>query len=191
MALPIFPIPMPGGAQRTFDFGENITLYDSGERQADTPYSRPLYRWNLPISVMNEIKQSSLETFMLGRKGMTKPFLVKDGYDFAVNSNVAVRSGITNAATLYIFDTNSFMTRPDTTTVGSMFSSLSGYVRLGVEYALDQDSGILTVNTKAATDVWGVRSMQYYRKAAFSTQYIETSPIWNIFAVNLQIGELP
>jgi hypothetical protein len=108
-----------------------------------------------------------------------------------VNSVMGVRSGITNAATSFLFDTNSYMVRADTTTVGSMFSTLSGYIRNGFEYSYDQDTGLLTVNTKDITDVWGVRSMQYYKKVKFISDFKETSPLWNVFNATVQVKEMP
>ena len=192
MSLPIFPFsPLPANLSRTPDWGENVARYDSGEQQGDTPYLRPLYQWSVPIKLMTEIKQSSLWAFVNDRRGQVKPFLIKDAYDYQVNSVLGVRSGIISAATLFLYDTNSFFVRADTTTVGSLFSTLSGYVRNGVEYSYDQDSGLLTVNTKAATDVWGVRSMTYFRKAKFNAPYNETSQLWNIFSSTLTIVELP
>lgn len=192
MTLPIMPYsPLPANIQRTWNWGENVVTYDSGEQQADSPFQKPLLQWQAPVKLMTEIKQSSLQAFQNATKGMTRPFLMKDPYEYAVNSVLAVRSGITNAATLYFFDTNSYSIRPDTVYCGSLFSALSGYVRNGIEYSVDQDTGIVTVNTKATADVWGVRSLQYYRKCKFSSQYNETSVLWNIFSTTMQIVELP
>jgi hypothetical protein len=192
MSLPIFPLsPLPGGLQRTKNWGENTTRYDSGEQQSDTAYVRPLYDWVVPLKLLTEIRQSSVWFFIDTVKGTTSPFLLKDAYDYQVSSVLGVRSGITNAATLWLADVRSFKVRADTTTISSLFSALSGYVRLGIEYSYEQDTGIITVNTKATTDVWGVRSMEYYRKAKFSSPYQETSPIWNTFNGQLNIVELP
>lgn len=192
MSLPIMPFsPLPANLERFKNWNENVALYDSGEQQADTPYVRPLYQWSVPIKLMTEIKQGSLWQFWDLVRGATLPWLMKDAYDFRVSSVLAVRSGITNAATLFLYDTNSYFVRADTLTVGSLFSTLSGYVRNGVEYSYAQDTGLLTVNTKAVTDVWGVRSMEYYRKVKFSAPYKETSQLWNIFNTTLSIVELP
>jgi hypothetical protein len=192
MALPLFPVsPLPADLGRTWDWGESSAKYDTGARQASTAYTKPLYSYQVPIPVMNEFKESSLYQFVDGRRGMTDPFFVKDPYVYGVNSVLAVRSGITNAATLYVYDTRSFTIHPDTTTIGSLFSSLSGYVRLGVEYAIDQDSGILTVNTKAVTDVWGARSFEYFRKMYLDAPYSETAKLWNLFGTTLTLKEMP
>lgn len=192
MALLTFPYsPLPANLSRIKDWGENTTRYDSGEQQSDTPYVKPLYQWTVPIKLYTEVHQALLSRFWDQVRATTDPFLIKDAYDLQVNSVLGVRSGITNAATLFLYDTNSYMVRCDTTTIGSLFSTLSGYVALGTQYGYDQDSGLLTVNTKATADVWGVRSMQYYRKAKFSTPMNETSQLWNIFATQLTIVELP
>lgn len=192
MTLPLFVFsPLPAALSRTPRWNESVMRYDSGERQGQSPYQRPLYDWEVPVKLMTETKQSSLWAFVNGRKGMTTPFLMKDPYDCRVASVLAVRSGITNAATLHFYDLNSYSVRPDTLYIGSMTSALSVYVRLGFEYAIDQDTGILTVNTKATNDVWGVRSLEYVRKVAFKSSYKETSPLWNVFTTQFQIEELP
>lgn len=193
MSLLIFPLtPLPTEIERYKDWNESVERYDSGERQAASPYLKPLYHYTVNIKLMTEVKQSSLWYFIDSVKGMTSPFLMKDPYDLYVNSVMGVRSGITNAATLFLYDTRSYMVRADTVTVGSLFSVLSGYVRNGVEYSYDQDSGVLTVNTKAITDIWGVRSMQYWKKVAFENQYKEVSKLWNLFSVSgMQLSELP
>jgi hypothetical protein len=192
MTLPIMPYsPLPANIQRTWNWGENTVIYDTGEQQADSPFLKPLLQWMVDARLFTEIRQSSLEAFQNATKGMTRPFLMKDPYEFYVGSVIVANSGVTNAATLTVFDTRSYSIRPDTLYCGSLFSSLSGYVRLGTEYSIDQDTGILTVNTKAAADVWRATSLQYYRKAKFSSPYQETSVLWNIFAAQLQIVELP
>lgn len=192
MALPIMPFsPLPANLERFKNWGESNNVYDSGEQQGSSPYLRPLYQWSVPIKLMTELKQGSLWQHWDNVKGTTAPFLMKDAYDYKVNSVLGVRSGIISAATLNLYDTNSYFVRADTVFVGSLFSTLSGYVRLGVEYNYSQDRGILTVNTKAVTDVWGVRSMEYYRKVKFSAGYRETSQLWNIFNTQLSIVELP
>ena len=123
-------------------------------------------------------------------KGGTYPFLMKDPYEFAVSSVLAANSGVVQPTTLQLYDTRSFFVRADTTTVGSLFSSLSGYVRLGQQYNYDQDTGVFTVNTKAINDVWGVRSMEYYRKCKFDGDYSDSAVIWNIWNAQIKIKEI-
>lgn len=192
MSYQIFPAsPLPADLGREKSWGDNQILYDSGVMQGDSPYIKPLYRWTVPFKNYTEIKQSSLWAFWDKVQGRTFPWLMKDPYDYFVNSVMGVRSGITNAATLQVFDTNSYSVRPDTLYIGSLFSTLSGYVRLGIEYGIEQDTGILTVNTKAVTDVWGVRSLFYFKKCTFRAPYQEKSPLWNIFNTDFTIWELP
>ncbi len=192
MSLPLFPIdPLPADLDRKINWGENVVVYDSGEQQASTAFMKPLLIWSIPIKLMTEVKQSSLWSFANDRRGTVRPFLMKDPYEYRVNSVMGVRSGITNAATLFLYDVNSFSVHADTTTIGSLFSSLSGFVKLGTHYNFDQDTGILTVNTKDVTDVWGVRSMQYFRKCKFASQYGDNAKLWNIWTTNLSVVELP
>lgn len=192
--LPIFPYsPMPGGMTRQPFWNENSQVYDSGVQQGFTNYVKPLYRYTIPISFYNEVKQSSVWPFFVNAtKGMVKPFLIKDPYDQFAQPVTIARSGITNAATLQICDVNSYSIRVDTTYIGSLSSTLSGYVRLGVEYNYSIDQGILTVNTKAPADVWtNGQTMSYYRKVKLTSPFIETATIWNVFGTTLTFGELP
>jgi hypothetical protein len=192
MSYLTFPFtPLPADLTRTFDWGENETRYDSGEYQTDTNYVKPLMQYDVNVKLMLDTKQAALKTFVNSVKGRTQPFLMKDPYDYQINSTLAAQSGVTNAATLFLYDTNGFMVRADTTTIGSLFSALSGYVRLGTQFSYEQDTGILTVNTKATADVWGVRSATYYRKCKFVAPYAETSALWNIFSTTMKIAELP
>jgi hypothetical protein len=187
-----FPFsPLPAGTERFKNWGESDIAYDSGDRQGLSPWIKPLYDYVMPLNNYNEIKQSSLWAFVDLVKQTTSPFLMKDPYDYRVNSVMGVRSGIISAATLFMFDTNSYMVRADTTSIGSLFSTLSGYVRNGFEFNYDQDSGLLTVNSKTITDVWGVRSMTYYKKVKFTTPFKETSKMWNVFAGNVTMSEMP
>jgi hypothetical protein len=186
-----FPFsPFPGGTTRMKDWNSAQQDFDSGDRVGLSNWIRPLYRYTLPIQNMTEIKQSSLWAFWDSVRANAFPFLLKDPYDNAVNSVMGVRSG-TSTGTLFLYDTRSYMVRADTTSVGSLFSALSGYVKLGTDYNYDQDSGVLTLVTKSNTDVWGVRSMSYFKKCFFRGDYKETSRIWNIFNGQLQIDEVP
>ena len=190
MAFPTYPIVLPADTQRNRSWAVEQTFYDSGAYQGATPRVRPLLTWDIPWKNINIIRQNSLEALFDATFGGASPFLIKDAYDFRVASVMAVRSGLTNAATLYLFDTRSYFVRADTTTIGSLFSSLSGYVRLGVEYQYAQDTGLFTANTKANTDVWGVRSMEYWRKAVFIGDYQDKGIIWEQFTMNQRVKEI-
>lgn len=192
--LPVFPYsPMPGGITRQAFWNENVTVYDSGVDQGFSNYVKPLMQYTIPLSLYNEIKQSSVwPFFMNSTRGMTKPFLVTDPYDHWAAPNTAVRSGFTSAATVQLFDANSYSIRVDTTYIGSLTSTLSGYVRLGVEYNYDVDAGLFTVNTKAASDVWTTnQTVGYFRKVRLTTGFVETAAIWNIFSALITMKELP
>jgi hypothetical protein len=194
MSLATFPLsPMPATMTRLANWNEDVNQYDSGQSQGFTNYAKPLYNYSINVALMTNIKASSLWTFFRDvTRGQVNPFLMKDPYDNAVNSVLAVASGVTQTTTLYLYDTNSYMVRADTTSISSLFSTLSGYQRLGIAYSYEQDTGILTVNTKAATDVWGVRSMSYWKKCRLASPYSEKSIIWNNFAADkIDIAEMP
>ena len=193
MVLPIFPMsPLPADLDRWKDWASDVNKFDSGAAQGATSYVKPLYQYSFAVPAMNEIKQSSLWAFVDTVKQTTNPFLIKDPYDFRINSVLAVRSGLTNGSSLFLYDTNSYMVRADTVTIGSLFSALSGYVLLGTNFTYDQDTGIITLTTKSNTDVWGVRSTQYWKKVRFGSPWKEKAIIWNIFGVpNVIMSEEP
>jgi hypothetical protein len=190
MALPTYPIVLPADTERTRSWGAEQIFYDSGAAQGASTRVRPMLTWNITWKNINVIRQNSLEALFDATRGGASPFLIKDAYAFRVQSVMAVRSGLTNAATVYLYDTNSYFVRADTTTIGSLFSSLSGYVRLGVEYGYNQDTGLLTANTKATADVWGVRSMEYWRKAMFVGDYSDRGIIWEQFTLSQNVREV-
>lgn len=192
--LPVMPYsPMPGGMQRTPFWNENNQTYDSGVQQGFTNYVKPLFRYSIPLSLYNEVKQASIWTFFRDTvKGQTKPFLIKDPYDMWVQPVTVVRSGLTNGSSVFFCDTNSYMVRVDTLYISSLASVSSGYVRLGIEYGYDTDTGVLNVNTKAAGDVWtNGQTVAYYRKVKLAAPFTEASAIWNVFAAQLNLQELP
>lgn len=192
--LPIFPYsPMPGGMTRQAFWNSNNQTYDSGVQQGFTNFIKPLFRYTIPLSLYNEIKQSSVWPFFRDTtRDMALPFLIKDPYDQFSAPVTAVRSGLTNGASLMLYDTKSYSIRVDTTSIGSLSSTLSGYVRLGVNYNYSVDSGILSVNTKGATDVWTYPStVSYFRKVKLTSPFVETAAIWNVFGAALTLAELP
>jgi hypothetical protein len=191
MAYTTYPgSALPANIHRQRSWGSERIFYDSGAAQGASRYVRPLLTWDIPYKNISLIKQSSLEALFDVTLGGALPFLIKDAYEFRVNSVLAVRSGITNAATLYLYNVNSWFVRADTFTIGSLFSASSGFVTLGAEYSYAQDTGLLTVNTKATADVWGVRSMQYWRKAMFMDDYGDTGIIWEQFSLSQKVREI-
>ena len=66
----------PANLQRIFNWNETVIQYDSGAQQADSPYYKPFYNWQVNIGNMNELKQAPLATFINSLKGMTRPFLL-------------------------------------------------------------------------------------------------------------------
>ena len=191
--LPIFPYsPMPGGITRSAFWNENVQTYDSGADQGFSNYVKPLYRYTIPLSIYNEIKQANVWPFFRDQtRGMLRPFYIKDPYDQYSAPATAVRSGLTNGASLHLYDTNSYSIRVDTTSIGSLASVLSGYVRLGVEFTYNIDSGMLVVNTKATGDVWTYPStVSYYRKVRLAQGFTESAMIWNVFGGAVTLNEV-
>ena len=190
MALLIFPSsPLPGGLNRKKKWNGNRVTYDSGASQGFTAWTQPRFEWVAPWRSINEVKQLVIASFADQVRGNVDPFLMKDAYDYQVGSVMIVRSGITTGS-LQSFDARSYHIRVDTLHIGSLTSTLSGFVTLGTEYDYDQDTGVINITTKNATDQWSiVATGEYYRKVAFSDDYSDASPLWNSFQVTLKIEE--
>jgi hypothetical protein len=192
VSLPIWPVsPLPAGMDRSPFWKLDENFYDSGAYQAMTTYLRPLYQYTIPFQNFTETKQATLIAFWnQQRRAGNQPFYMKDPYDYQVSSVIVANSGVLSAATLQIFDANSFFIRVDTATIGTFLSALSGSVTLGTQYQYNVDSGILTVTSKAINDVWTGVSMQYWRKLVFSNQYRETAVMWNLFSATVEMKEI-
>jgi hypothetical protein len=193
MPFPVFPYsPLPAGIEREVFWKTDVVRYDSGARQSMTSFVKPLYKYRIPIPIYNEFRREDLNSFWNQTKGMTFPFLMSDPYDYVVGSQQVVNSGVTNGATLYFRDVNSWIVRPNTTTAQTLTSALSGFVSLGQHYSIEQDTGIFRVNTKVNTDIWTTASgnWQYYKKLAFSGEFTERAVIWNIFGTTLEAEEV-
>lgn len=192
MALAIFPVsPLPADQVRRYGFNVSDIVYDSGARQGNSSYKKPLYQWAIPFRNFNEVKWEKLTSFSKQVFGPRDPFLMKDPYDQYVASVTLVNTTVTNGSTLQTFDTNSYSIRIDTTDITTLTSVLSGFVTLGSEFLYDQDTGVLTVNSKNSVDHWSTPgTISYFRKVYFTNDYSDSSPVWNIFNSNVQIREI-
>lgn len=183
--------PQPAGQSMEPDWSEHGTEFDNGAYHATVTRSRPLYKnWTIPWTNIPQTKRDTVLNFVNSMRAGGTPFLVKHHHDFRVNSVLVASAGYSAGASLFLYDTNSFFVRADTTTIGSLHSSLSGFVTLGSEFTYDQDTGILTASSIDATDVWGVRSMQYYRKVYIKRNYRETGILHEQYSARIEFAEI-
>lgn len=192
MVLAVWPdSPQPAGQSMSPEWGEHVTEYDSGAFHSTLTRSRPLYKnWNIPWRNIPQPKRDTILGFVNSMRAGGIPFLVKHHKDFRVNSVLAASAGYTAGASFFLFDTNSFFVRADTTTIGSLHSTLSGWVTLGSEYNYDQDTGVITASSIDATDVWGVRSMEYFRKVYIKRNYRETGILEGQYTARIEFSEV-
>lgn len=187
--LNIFPTsPMWANMTRLVDWAEEVNHFDSGVRQASTPWSRPLNKYSINAKNFNEIKQSSLYSFVNTQMGMVTPFLFKDPYDYKANN--ATQPTSTNMASgsgFYFVDERGYQYIPDS---ASLYVSdpASGQLLPGSHFVMSQDNGWCTVLVSVSS-IW-VSSFEFFRKGAFETKYAEASPVWNSFSTSLVIQEL-
>lgn len=189
MTLAIFPTsPIWANISREPMWSEEVFWYDSGVRQASTPWSRPLYRYNVRGQNYNEIKQSSLHSFWNTLFGRVTPFLIKDPYDHLAGAITQPTS--TNQASgdgFFFINENGWRTIPDSADL-YLEDPASGQLISTSHFVMSQDNGFCSLLAPVSS-VW-VASFSYFRKAAFNAPMVESSPIWNSFNTNLVINEL-
>ncbi len=192
MALAVWPdSPQPAGQSMVPDWGEIVTRYDSGVHHGTVTYARPLYtNWAIPWTNIPQGKRDTILTFVNSMRAGAQPFLLKHHVDFRVNSVLAASVGYTAGDSFFTYDVNSFLIRADTTTIGSMFSSISGFVTLGSEYQYDQDTGIMTADSIDVTDEWRIESVQYFRKVYIKRNYQETGILFGQYSARIMFDEV-
>ncbi len=192
MALAVWPdSPQPAGQSMEPEWGEIVNRFDSGVHHATTTYARPLYSdWAIPWKNIPQAKRDTILGFVNSMRAGTQTFLVKHHKDFRVNSVLAASVGYTAGDSFFTYDVNSFLIRADTTTIGSLFSTLSGFVTLGSEYQYDQDTGIMTADSIDVTDLWRIESVQYFRKVYIKRNYRETGIIEGQYSGAITLDEV-
>ena len=186
----IFPnSPVWANIQRVPMWAEEVIWYDSGHRQGSTPWSRPLYKYNIDARNLNEISQASLHSFVNLQKNMVTPFLFKDPYDYATSASITqpTTTAMGNGSGFYLVQQNSWRVIPDSAFL-AFADGNSGALVAGSHYVASLDNGWIQAKV-AVSSVW-TASFQYFRKVAFEAEYAERSDIWNNFNTTLSIREL-
>ena len=188
-SLSIWPAsPMPVLA-REIDWGETDTMFQTGRAQTSTALSQPLMRWNIPFTNVMSADRRQIYNFYMNMKGPVGRFLMMDPDDFHVAS-----AGIS-----FITGVNTFLGRNE---FGHRVIPASGHINIvtvlsgtltnGIDYTLDQDTGIMTyVLTPSATDSWSVQSTDFFRKCKFAGGYQDASPrVWSTFNITVKVEEV-
>ena len=180
MTLPIFPSsPVWANLTREPIWSEEVYHYDSGLRQGASPWSQPLMRYTVNAQNFNELKQSSLFTFMNTLKMRSSAFLFKDPYDYKANGVVQPTStNMSSGDGFYLMEANSYRILPDSANF-LLRDPRSGNLVSTSHYVMSLDNGWVQALV-AVSSVW-VCSMEFFRKCAFETQYVELSRVWNNF----------
>jgi len=188
-SLEIFPVsPLPAATTTLFRDGVNEQQFDNGARHASTAWTKILRSWQISFNSIPRTQQQSLSAFN-ARFGRLRTFLMKDPYDFEIDS---LEIGFTTGSnTFYIRDESGFSVIPDSADL-TIVSASSGTLTQGTDYTLDQASGIVTyVLTPDGGDSWSVQTTTYFRKCAFGQNYRYVSPrVWNNFNLVLEVKEV-
>lgn len=189
MSYPIFPVsPVPADFGRTINWGGNSVKFDSGVRQANTAFVRPMYNYNMNFRNMPPEKRELILTLVQSVRGRIFPFWFPDPYDY-VNSAQLVSSGVT-VGSFNVVNEYGHSIRPSSTQVSTLYSTLSGYVSRNVHYTYNFNSAFITVISKNSTDVWAVKSLSgLFKKCSFDSNYSDTAVLWNIWNANINFTE--
>lgn len=190
-SLQIWPVsPMPL-MSRQIDWGTTGQRFGTGRQQSSTTFARPLMKWQIPFTNVTCVDRRAMYDFYNdpGIRGSTGRFLMMDPDDFEVSSSgVAFVTGVN---TFYARTNQGYYVIPASGHI-NLFSVLSGEMTNGVDYTLDQDTGIITrVIAFNATDSWSVQSTDFFRKCKFDGNYTDASPrVWSIFNIQLSVEEV-
>lgn len=184
----IFPTsPAPADMSRRFTWGDNVQRFDSGARQAVSPFSKPLTQYSFRLENVPRSKQSSLEAFYNGGRGRVTPFLFEDPYDRYINGVPCVRSG-TGVRSFMVVNSSGWAYIPVSGTV-LITSTLSGALTQGTHYSFSSSTGIFSTHiAPASADTW-TASCRFFRKCAFNG-YMESSRLWEMFSGEVTFSEI-
>lgn len=189
MSLAIFPSSaVPAGMRRTQNWNESDVTFDSGAYQAMTPFSRPLWKYEIPWQNINEIRQQMILTHVNSVKGRVFPWFFKDPYEFRIGSQEQL-AGLSTGNTGYFTDDKGFFVYADATTVQTIACG-AGFAALGVEFNYNQDSGIVTLLDKGVGSAWSTASGEYFRRVRYSKPYSDLGVLWQQFGVDIAFDEV-
>jgi hypothetical protein len=189
MSYPTFPVsPLPADFSRTTRWGGTKVRFDSGARQANTAYVRPMYNYEVSFTNMPEGKRAQLLTLVQSVRGTIDPFWFPDPYDY-VNSAQIVGTGIT-AGSANVVNEYGHLIRPTSVQVSTLYSTLSGYVSRDTHYTYNLNSAFITITTKNTGDTWAVQSLNgLFKKCSFDQDYADTAMLWQIWGTSIRFME--
>ena len=197
MAFPIFPSsPLPADFDRESDWRASNFEYDTGLGQSTTALTKPLYDFSYSHRNMARVQQQSLEQFYnFSVKGTVIPFFIKDPYDFVdlANGRTIIATGGSQPTSIFFRNHNSYHYWPDSADFdGWLTSNTSGDLTLGVDYILDQETGIVVFSLTATnSDFFTViKSVSYFKKVVFDSNLRSVSPnVWEQFDIRVKMKE--
>lgn len=190
-SLQIWPVsPMPL-MSRQINWGDTTAKFGTGRQQSTTTFARPLLKWNVPFTNVTCVDRRRMYDFYNDPaiRGGVGRFLMMDPDDFQISS--AGVAFTTDVNTFYARTFQGYYTIPASGHF-NLYSVESGELVNGLDYTLDQDTGIVTyVLTPSATDSWSVQSTDFFRYCRFDGSYTDASPrVWSIFNISLTVEEV-
>lgn len=194
MTLPIFPVsPVWAAISWTDSWAGEIYRYDSGQRQGATPFVRPLAKFSVSALNYNEVKFALLNDFNHQTRGMVDPFLWKFPYGgnnpYGVEAVTQPTSTNLNSGDTFQFvNSAGWAVIPDSAFIFVDETGPGERVN-GTDFVMSQDNGVATLLVTPG-GAW-TASFEYFRKCAFDAPLSQTSNLYQSFAGQMSIEELP
>lgn len=180
----------------------DVIDFDTGKEQRNQIWSRPKRHWVLPYNVMlREYRDQLIELFRRAH-GKYNIFLFEDPYDYECSlsecSITAVASQVDfQLIKTYYSDESEYWSENKTRIQpGSVFApvvKVDGVLKTeGVDYTLDDDTGIVTFEAAPGAEAVITASYRFYYPVRFDTDEYEELTIWkSIFSMgNIPIIEV-
>jgi uncharacterized protein (TIGR02217 family) len=182
MSVPIFTwIPQYSHA-RTPTFDTIVTEFENSTTQRRARRDIGQYVFDLNFPTLTQTEMEEILAFYEARQGRAEAFYYKDHLNFAITAE-AVGTGDNNE-TVFALDKQYIVASSDTV-------KLDGTPQTrGVDYTIDNDTGIITFATPPGTGVVITTDYEYYWKMYFMSDRLPTPQrIGNVFSMSFNLIE--
>lgn len=180
------------------EWNTELVTYDTGKEQRNQVWSRPRRHWVLPYNVMLTEYRNKLLELALRAKGMYNVFLFEDPYDYECAltecsiTAIAAQTDFQLIKSYYPNETETWNENKTRIQPGDIFQPVVKVDDVlkteGVDYTLDDDTGIVTFGAAPGVDAVVTANYRFYYPVRFDRDiYEETAIINSIF----NMGDIP
>lgn len=176
----------------------DVVPYDTGKEQRNQTWERPKRHWVLPYNAIITIYRNKLKELCSRSKGMYNIFLFEDPYDYECAltecsiTAIAAQVAFQLIKTYYYAETEKWDEKKTRIQPSSIFLpviKVDGVTKTeGVDYDLDDDTGIITFGVAPGVGKVITANYQFYYPVRFDKDAYEestlSSGVWSM-------GDLP